>query len=126
LSDFFPETKMPHTSETTATAEMRSCAKECADCHEICIETVQHCLAMGGEHASPEHIRTLLDCAQICQTSADFLTRASELHLITCAACAEICRACERACEAMGTDQTMKTCAEACARCAESCERMAA
>ena len=117
---------MPHTSEATLTAEMRKCAKECADCHTICTETVQHCLSMGGEHASPEHIRILLDCAQICQTSSDFLTRASEFHGSTCGVCAEICRACERECRKMGNDQMMKKCADACSRCADSCERMAA
>lgn len=117
---------MPHTTETKLTAELRKCAKECADCHAICTETVQHCLSMGGEHASPEHIRTLLDCAQICQTSSDFLTRASEFHGSTCRVCADICRACERECRTMGSDQTMKKCADACGRCADSCERMAA
>lgn len=117
---------MPHTAETTITAEMRKCAKECSDCHTICTETAQYCLSMGGEHASPEHIRTLLDCAQICQTSSDFLTRGSDFHHNTCGVCAEVCRECERECRKFGNDQTMKKCAEACARCAESCERMAA
>lgn len=115
---------MAHATETTITAEMRNCAQECTDCHAICTETIQHCLAMGGEHVSSEHIRTLLDCAQICQTSADFLTRGSEFHGSTCAVCAEVCRECERECRKLGNDQAMQNCADACRKCAESCERM--
>ena len=30
----------------------------------------------------------LLDCAEICQTSANFMLRGSPLHTNTCAACA--------------------------------------
>ncbi len=116
---------MPHTTESTMTQAMRECIEECTRCHNICTETAQHCLSLGGEHVSPEHIKTLLDCAQICQTSADFLSRESEFHISTCAVCAEICRACERECRKMGKDPLMKKCADACASCAESCERMA-
>ncbi len=116
---------MPHTTESTMTQGMRECIEECTACHVICTETVQHCLSLGSEHASPEHIKTLLDCAQICQTSADFLTRGSEYHSSTCAVCAEVCRTCESECRKMGSDQQMKKCADACASCAQSCERMA-
>lgn len=116
---------MPHTAESTISREMRECIEECTTCHTICTETAQHCLYLGGEHASPEHIRTLLDCAQICQTSADFLTRGSEFHTSTCAFCAEVCRACEKECRKMGDDELMRKCADACASCAESCEKMA-
>ena len=48
---------------------MHDCITNCSDCHDICMATVQHCLQMGGEHAAPELIRTLLDCAQTCDTS---------------------------------------------------------
>ena len=117
---------MPHTTESANTLERRECIAECTACHTICTETVQHCLSLGGEHASPQHIRTLLDCAQVCQTSADFLTRDSEFHASTCAVCAEICRACEKECRSMARgDELMKKCADACANCAESCDRMA-
>jgi hypothetical protein len=116
---------MPHTKDFAITNEMRKCIEACTECHEICTETVQHCLTLGGAHAAPEHITTLLDCAQICQTSADFLTRGSEYHSSVCGVCAEVCRACETECRSMGNDQQMQKCADACAKCAESCEKMA-
>lgn len=108
-------------------AEMQQCIANCTDCHNICVETAQHCLGMGGEHASAEHIRTLLDCAQICATSADFMQRGSNLHAKTCGVCADACERCAEDCERLASDDDlMRRCAETCRRCAESCRQMAA
>jgi hypothetical protein len=106
--------------------EMRQCIQNCLDCHSICLETVTHCLQRGGQHAGPGHIRLLLDCAQICQTSADFMLRLSPWHPHTCGVCADICRRCAIACAQLGADDgTMQRCADVCRHCAESCLRMA-
>jgi hypothetical protein len=67
------------------TPDMRQCIANCLDCHSLCVETAAHCLTMGGEHAGPKHQRLLHDCAQICQTSADFMLRTITRR---CAACA--------------------------------------
>lgn len=112
---------MPH----TASSEMQQCIDNCTACHAICIETANHCLSMGKEHAEPHHINTLLDCADICATSADFMLRSSEYHPKTCGVCAELCRACAESCRAFPDDAQMQQCADMCDRCAESCERMA-
>lgn len=106
-------------------AGMQECIEECHDCHSVCLTTVRHCLEMGGEHAAPDHIVTLLDCSEICETSANFMERGSPLHGQTCRVCAAVCRACEEECRRMGDDEAMQRCADACRRCAESCERMA-
>ena len=103
--------------------DMRNCIEACQSCHEVCLETIEHCLTMGGKHAAPEHIRTLMDCAQICETSADFMLRGSDLHAHTCAACAAVCEACAVSCEQLGGAE-MKRCAEECRRCADSCRAM--
>jgi hypothetical protein len=115
---------MPHTPGHQMSEEMQRCIQACLDCHRICLETVTHCLQMGGKHADPAHIRLLLDCAEICQTSANFMLRGSDLHGRTCAVCAEVCERCAQDC-AQFDDAQMKACAEACRRCAESCRRMA-
>ena len=107
--------------------EMQQCIDECLGCHSICLQTIQHCLELGGRHAEREHITVLLDCAEICQTSANYMLRGSQLHGRTCAVCAQVCRACEVDCRRIaGDDELMQQCADACRRCAESCERMAA
>jgi hypothetical protein len=103
---------------------MQDCIENCTDCHQVCLETIEHCLKKGGRHASAEHVRLLTDCAQICQTSADFMTRGSNFHQATCRTCAELCRACAKTCRELGGPE-MESCADQCDRCAESCEAMA-
>lgn len=104
-------------------SNMRQCADVCIDCFLVCNETIQFCLKQGSDHVSPRHITLLLDCAEICNTSAAFLTRHSDGHAVTCQACAEICRECTEDCRRM-SDTEMKKCADTCERCAKSCEEM--
>lgn len=107
--------------------EMQECINNCQNCHAVCLETISHCLEMGGEHASAKHIGLLQDCAQICATSADFMLRMSNYHSQTCGVCAAICQACAEECERMATGDAadvMQRCADACRKCAESCRRM--
>jgi hypothetical protein len=106
--------------------EMRRCIDNCTNCHRICLETVPHCLSMGGPHAEVRHITLLLDCAQICQTSADFMLRGSDFHARTCGLCAEVCDRCAQDCERLANgDRMMLECARMCRQCAESCRQMA-
>ena len=106
--------------------EMQQCIQECLDCYSACTTTAAHCLEMGGKHAARQHQTALLDCATICQTSADFMLRGSPMHARVCGVCAEACRQCEEECRRMADgDEMMLQCAEACRRCGESCERMA-
>ncbi len=116
---------MAHTPGAHASPEMEQCIQNCTDCHHICVETVAYCLQMGGKHAEASHITILLDCAEICQTSANFMLRGSTFHGRTCGVCAEVCERCAQECEQMCDDAQMQACAEACRRCAESCRQMA-
>ena len=111
---------MPHTDQ-----EMERCIAFCQECHEVCLQMVPHCLSKGGQHAEPSHIRMLLDCAEICETSANFMIRGSELHTETCRACSEVCQRCAVDCQRLGSDPEMEKCAGVCLRCAESCAQMA-
>jgi hypothetical protein len=111
--------------KTASPAQLEQCVRECSACHELCVDTVRFCLEQGGPHASPEHIRLLLDCAEICQTSANFMLRSSDLHAHTCAVCAEVCMRCAESCERFEGDARMTQCAQVCRSCAESCQQMA-
>ena len=105
--------------------DMEECIENCTECHRICLETMEYCLGIGGKHADAAHICLLADCAQICQTSADFMIRGSRMHPQICAACAEVCRRCADDCAALGEgDEQMQECAEQCAICEESCAAM--
>ena len=105
--------------------EIHACIEECISCHAVCMNTVPYCLETGGAHADAAHVRLLLDCAQACQLSADFMLRGSDYHEEACALCAEVCRACEASCREFADDEDMLACAEVCATCATACEQMA-
>ena len=107
--------------------EVQKCIQSCTACHQVCLQAISHCLEKGGEHASPTHIRTLEDCAEICSVSANFMMRGSDLHPAICGACAEACLACADSCEKIAdSDEMMKACANICRLCAESCQKMSA
>lgn len=105
---------------------MQECIEECLNCHAVCTMTAQHCLVKGGDHADVNVVGVLLDCAELCQVSANFMLRGSPFHAVTCAACAELCRACEEVCRAVSGDEQMDHCADVCASCGDACEQMAA
>lgn len=115
-----PETERTVTQNTNT----QECIDNCTECGRVCLETVIWCLQQGGDHAAPSHIRLLLDCAEICRTSADFMIRGSDFHAQTCGLCADICERCAESCGEM-EGETMRRCAEVCRRCVESCRRMA-
>ena len=113
---------MPH----HLTDEMRACVAACLDCYGVCVECKAHCIEMGGKHASSAHLGALADCAMLCETSANFMLRSSELHGSVCGVCADACDRCAESCERLGGDDAMmRRCAEACRRCAKSCREMA-
>jgi hypothetical protein len=108
----------------TRSDDLEQCIEECTNCHQVCLDAAAQCLRMGGPHSEPGHITLLLDCAQICQTSADFMLRGSELHARSCAVCAEVCERCADDC-ARFEDEMMQSCADACRTCADMCREMA-
>ena len=117
---------MTHHTAEHRNADMNACIDNCTQCHAICLETINYCLGMGGRHAESAHMSLMAACADICATSADTMLRGSDVHTVTCGACAEICQRCAASCEAMGDFAEMKRCADMCRRCAESCAAMAA
>jgi len=103
-------------------SSLEAAIKACMDCHRMCLSmAMTNCVEKGGPHAEAAHLRLLMNCAEICQTSANFMLTASPLHGRVCAVCAEVCDACARSCEELGD---MADCAEGCRRCAKSCRTM--
>ncbi len=104
---------------------MSDCVAECEKANRACLETLRDCLERGGAHVAPAHVRLLLDCAEICQMTANFMLRGSAVHGIACGACAEVCERCAESCETFSGDSKMAACAETCRTCAKSCREMA-
>lgn len=104
--------------------QARRCIELCSDCHEMCVSAFAYCIGMEGQHAEEKHLRLLMDCAEICQTSADFMLRGSNFQYRVCGVCADICESCADSCESFRNDAEMKMCAELCQQCATICREM--
>ena len=115
--------RKPLTMPTDNSHDMQACIDACSHCHQICLQTaMNHCLESGGKHLEPEHFRLMINCAEICQTSLNFMLSGSRLSNHVCGVCARICDACAESCEKL---DGMEECARACRKCAESCRSMA-
>lgn len=105
--------------------ETQQCLRTCTECHDTCLSTVTYGIEKGGALADPRYVRLMLDCAQMCQTTHDFMLRGSELHARACALCAEVCAACTAVCEERSDDPRVAQCLDVCRRCTETCRQMA-
>ena len=104
-------------------SSMQDCIDACTSCHQICLQTaLTHCVEMGGKHVDPQHFRLMMNCAEVCQASANLQLSGSAFSSQMCGVCAQVCEACAASCEQIGE---MQACAAACRRCAESCQGMA-
>lgn len=106
--------------------QMQRCIQECLSCFSVCEQTLAHCLKKGGRHAAPELAKLLVDCSESCRMSAAMMSRESAFHARHCMLCADICKACEEACEELQDDAQMKACADACRSCSQACRSMSA
>ncbi len=114
---------MNHQAHTPTEHAMQACIVACSHCYQVCLQTaMNHCLEAGGKHVKPKHFRLLMNCAEICQTSASFQLSSSHFQHRLCELCAEICEACAEDCEKVGG---MDECVKSCRECAESCRQMA-
>jgi len=105
---------------------MKDCIDLCTASHVMCLETANHVANAARSTAPVQLIALLNDCAEICQSTANSMIRASALHPILCRACAEACERCARDCEQQSGDRQLANCAATCRRCASSCRQMGA
>jgi hypothetical protein len=112
---------MNHRAHTEHT--IQACIVVCNHCHQLCLQTaMNHCLETGGKHIEAKHFRLMINCAEICQTLANFQLSGSNFHHRLCEVCAEVCEACADSCEKIGG---MDECVEVLSLCAVSCRQMA-
>jgi hypothetical protein len=102
---------------------LQACIDLCQQCHNICLGTAMNrCLEAGGKNVELGHFRLLVDCADICQTTADFMLRQSDYQDQLCLDCATQCDYCAHSCRQIGG---MNDVADICRACAECCHQMA-
>jgi hypothetical protein len=111
-----------YTHTHSSSEQTAICIDACENCHRICLAlAMNYCLARGGRHARQEHMRLLLNCAQICRLAADFQLTGAPFSEELCAVCAAVCEACSQSCSAL---DGMDECVQACQDCADSCRHM--
>ncbi|HOQ99325.1 MAG TPA: four-helix bundle copper-binding protein [Anaerolineae bacterium] len=115
---------MAHVLGAKLSPIMQQCIQDCKECGAVCQETISYCLQMGGRHVEPTHFKLMMDCAEICQISENYMLRDSAFSATICAVCAEVCARCADSCSQFTGDATMQNCAEVCRRCSTSCQRM--
>ena len=105
--------------------EMRQCVEATSDCYTVCTETLTHSLN-SGLLSEQEHIRLLIDCCEICQTTQNTLLRASDLGIMLSAVCVEACEKVAESCRRIDTsDEQLNACAEMCDHTANCCRQLA-
>lgn len=98
--------------------------RDCLECYRVCVDAaINHQLGVVARDVEPAHIRLLLSCAEICQTTANVVGAGSPLHKPTCRVAAKLCRRCASDCERLGD---LEECVRAARHCADSCQRVAA
>ncbi|MDT0346714.1 four-helix bundle copper-binding protein [Streptomyces litchfieldiae] len=105
------------------------CIEEATACAQACTACADACLSEADVSNLAKCIRTNLDCADICQTTARVLSRHTGYDAnITRAqllACAAACHACADECGRQSTThEHCWVCAEACRRCERACEEL--
>jgi hypothetical protein len=96
------------------------------DCSEACTACADACLSESMVAELTKCIRTNLDCADICATTARVLSRHTgydaNISRTLLEACAMACRACAEEC-AMHADmhEHCRVCAQACRECENAC-----
>ncbi len=103
-------------------SSMQACIDACTKCHQTCLQmAMTHCLPMGGKHVEPDHFRLMINCAELCQASANLQLSGSVYSSRLCAVCADVCQACADSCRDL---DGMDNCLLACDSCAASCRNM--
>ncbi|CAJ0687054.1 four-helix bundle copper-binding protein [Ralstonia mannitolilytica] len=101
----------------------QQCIDACAACHVECLHCAASCLAEQNISELTTCIRLDLDCADICSTAVDAMSRGSTYVNEVCRLCADICDACAAECAKHGHEHC-QSCAHACQKCAQACRTM--
>ncbi len=113
------------TTEDQLGKEIQECMLKCLDCRTMCLKLVEHYLRLEGAKSDGPDIRLLLNCSEICATTARFMLRGSEFCQRLSLLCAEVCKRCARQWSLLRDDALIEGCWLSWSQCAECCERTA-
>ncbi|ROQ04950.1 MULTISPECIES: four-helix bundle copper-binding protein [unclassified Curtobacterium] len=110
---------------------LAACIDACFECAQTCTACADACLAEDMVAELTKCIRTNLDCADICATTGNVLSRHTgydaNLTRTILEACLAACKACGDECaQHADMHEHCKICADACRRCEEACTALLA
>ena len=105
--------------------DLRAAFLACLRAHEACEAAVAQALRAQEGEALNECVGALLDCADVCRTTARHIRHGSPLLRGTAGVAAELCERAAEACLALPSGPAGQTWAEACRRAAAGCRRLA-
>ncbi len=94
------------------------------ECAALCNYCSTACLDEKNVSMMARCIKLDMDCAQLCELTAAFVSRGSEHAKHVMKECLEVCVKCAEECGKHADMEHCKECAEACRRCAEACRTM--
>lgn len=104
--------------------EMEWAIQACLQCKDVLEDTLLYCLQEGGKHSAVALITLMLDCAEICQITVNFIRRNSALQGAVSLVCEQVANRCAEACAIFTDDERLRQCAQACRTCAEACRNV--
>lgn len=109
--------------------KLADCISACFECAQTCTGCADACLGEDMVADLVKCIRTDLDCADICATTGNLLSRQTgynaEVTRAQLEACRVACRVCAEECEKhAGMHDHCQVCAEACRRCEQACDAL--
>lgn len=112
-------------------AALAACIDACFECAQTCTACADACLAEDMVADLTKCIRTNLDCADICATTGNVLSRHTgydaNLTRTIVEACLAACKACGDECaQHADMHEHCKICADACRRCEAACTELLA
>lgn len=99
---------------------MQAFVAACNLCHQRCLQAAVN-YKTGEKPIEIEHFRLMMNCAEICQMSANFQLSNPDFHRYLYGICADVCEMSATSCEQIGG---MNECVTACRDCAASCQQM--
>ncbi|MDN4613162.1 four-helix bundle copper-binding protein [Leifsonia sp. F6_8S_P_1B] len=111
--------------------KLGGCIEACIECAQACTACADACLSEEMVAELIKCIRTDLDCADICASTGNVLSRHTEYDAnVTRAAlesCRTVCGACADECEKHADmHEHCRICAEVCRRCERACAALLA
>lgn len=106
--------------------KLAACIQACFECSQTCTACADACLSEDMVAELTKCIRSDLDCADICATTGNILSRHTgydaNVTRAVLEACATACQSCGQQCEQhAGMHEHCRICAEACRRCEQAC-----